>query len=351
MIDWFARRAADDVRCYMVDPSDLSTVVGEIALRDGCSVSQGYYNDTRAAASIVTDEWGSYVPGSWLRIVHSVPGTGYSEPLFTGFPYSDPQDVGLSGTVATVQLKSSIYAMSLHAYEYPFTVGGGASASTALDRLCSIDGRAHRFASDFQDFRFSSTRTYDPCSTISSMCHDVCSAASSRMDVDGDGTVVFGRYVAPSLREPSMLLDAMSSRSIVVSSSISGESGSLSSPNASAVYYKDGDVEVVGSASLPSSHPRSRAHTGVTNVSVHQLQEMGEPLTKAHAQLLAESYLDVDSSFSREWTLDTLWFAARSGDVILFDKGDGVRRKCLVKNVDSDVTPKMMRHRLTLKEV
>ena len=349
-MDWHARRGADELRVLMVSPADLSEVLGELTAVRGSSVSQGYYNDTRCTASVSIADWGRYVPGAWLRLVHEVRGSDYSRTLFTGFPTEDPTELRGGGVTASVTLRSSVYAMSQHVYPYLMTAGAGASASAVLERICDADSRARRFLPDFADYSFTSTRTFESCQTISSMCFDVCDLAGDRMDVDESGVVTFARYVAPAQRTAELLLDAAAADSLVVAGSVRRTSDRLSLPNAVAVSWKDGDDEVTAEASLPASHARSAARTGVTLTDYRELQDMPEPHTAAHAQELARQYLDADAAEQVEWECETLWWEASEGMVVDFDPGDGSGpRKCLVKNVDSTLGTSWT-HRLTLKE-
>lgn len=349
-MDWHARRGSDMLRVLMVSPADLTEVLGELTAAQGSSVSQGYYTDTRCTASVSVTDWERYVPGAWLRLVHEVRGSDYSRDLFTGFPTEDPSELRGGRSTASVTLRSSIYAMSQHVYPYVLTAGAGATASAVLGRICDADSRPRRFLAGFADAAFTSTRTFDACSTISEMCFDVCDFAGDRMDVDGDGVVTFGRYLAPSERSSELLLDATAPDSLVVAGSLKRTCDRLSLPNAVAVSWKDGDEEVTAEASLPPSHARSAARTGVTLTDYRELQDMAEPHTVAHAQQLATAYLQADAAESVEWECETLWWEASEGMVVDFDPGDGDGpRKCLVKNVDSTMGAAWT-HKLTLKE-
>ena len=354
--DWNGPARADRIVCQMVSPLDLDEVLGELAIEDGASVSQGYYTDTRVSASIQTLDWGSWVDGSWLRILHQVRGTDYSRELFTGFPTSAAptmQGVGPSSVTSTkVELKSALFGADADVWPPAFTVGAGATARQAIERVCELDGLAHRFDGTFSDYRFTSTRTWDPCTSVISMLFDLCDAAGARMSVDGHGLVTFGRYVEPSRREPSFALDATAQDTLVIAGSVSLSSDRLSLPNRSAVTYKDGDSELIAWSDLPSSSALSRAHRGWAKTEVHQLQDMPEPRTQARAQQLADAYLPTDSTATQEWECETLWWEAEPGMVGTLDPGDGGGpRRVMVKNVDSDLTTKSMTHKLTLKEV
>lgn len=354
--DWRDPTRADRIVCQMVSPLDLDEVLGELELEDGGSVSQGYYTDTRASASLITLDWGSWVSGSWLRILHQVRGTDYSRELFTGFPTSAAptlRGVGPSGTISTkVELKSALFGADADVWPPAFTVGAGATARQAIERVCALAGLAHRVDGTVAEYRFTATRTWDSCTPVISMLFDLCDACGARMDVDGHGVVTFSRYVEPSLRTPQFALDATAPDTLVIDGSVSLSSDDLSLPNRSAVAWKDGDSELIAWSDLPSSSDLSRAHRGWAKTEVHQLQDMPEPRTQAHAQALADAWLPSDSTATREWECETLWWEAQAGMVGTFDPGDGSGpRRVMLKNVDSTLSAKSMTHKLTLKEV
>ena len=351
-IDWTRRRGADLIVCQMVSPVSRDEVWGELPLSDGGSVSQGYYSDTRASASVLTDAWDQYVPGAWLRLVHQVAGTSYARTLFTGFPTSAAPSLSSGIKSVQVELKSALYALDVERQAPVLTVGAGTSVRRALQGVCdaSRPPKPCHFEADFNDGTLAATRAYTSEKSLREILFDLADAGGDRVDVDERGVVTFARYLAPSLRTPSFALSA--SHPLVIAGSVSGAVGTLGLPNRSIATWKNGEEELSASADLDSGHARSAMRTGVTWAELHDLTEAPDPPTLARVEEMARSYLAQDSLGTDEWTLTTLWWEARAGMVGTFDPGDGGgSRKVLLKNVDSDITARSMTHVITLKEV
>lgn len=350
MIDWADTELSTTVTVYQVDPHDLTSVLATLDYT-ALEVSYGYYTDTRASAKVTTHDADSLLDGAWLRVVLSVDGTDWKKTLFTGFVSGMDEEHAHDAVETSLELSSSLKAVESDALTSLLCVGAGATAKAAITSLLDRTGLPWRFAPGSGDYRFTSTRLYDPGESLLSTVFDLASTASLRVDVDGDGTVVLSQYSAPSATSPKLVIDSDDPRSVVLSESVSHSSDRFSRANRSIVTWKDEDDRfVTGYADLDGRSALSFARRGVRIAEVHELQDMPEPRSVAHAQQLARAYLAQDSDSSEEYSLTVIWSGdVDCGDVVLFRPSGGEAVKALVASVDSD--PLSMRMDLTLREV
>ena len=347
--DWASGEIGHRLVVEMVDPIDHASVRGALQVSGG-KVSWDAYSDTRASATIDVVDWSAYVPGSWLRVVHEVPAFGWSETLITGFVWDDGSPTTRSGgTSSSPSVMSAMKALQTDLMPCPMTVAEGGTASEAIAAVCGKDvpRRPYRILPGFADRRFTATRTYDVGDARLKILFDLCDACGARMDVDGDGTVTFARYVAPSGREPVASITCDAGDAVVLGSGIGRASSAAQDVNRSIVTWRDGDDVVSGFADVPETSDLAPGRRGYSVAELHQIDDMSEPHTAAHAAEMAAGFLGAGGS-TVEWSISTMWLPVRAGDVVAFAPPGEASRRCVVKSLDADLSSWTMS--MTLKE-
>lgn len=303
------------LRVLMVDPMDLDTVRGELSgvVAGSCSVTYGYYSDTRTSAQVVAVDPG-WVGRTWLRLV--LVSGGYEEELGTyAVSVVTVEDAG-EGERWAFDCHSVIWSVSEDRITSHWSLGAGSYAHAALRRLA---GDAHRdiVLDGMPDYRFGSTSVYEVGEGRASMMHDLCGRSGGRLDCDGHGRFVAARYTPPSERAADWDLD--SSR-MVIDGSQGYEDRTGEAHNRSIVYSRADGKEVVAYADAPSSDAASASSTGYVRAEVHQESDMS-PNTVARARQLARQHVVGDSDHGRERTVPVLWFPVTAGDMVIY-KGE-----------------------------
>lgn len=346
---WRDGGRVDRIHALMVDPHSLDTVRGELpdVILDGCSITEGYYTDHRVSGSLRVLDTGSWLDGSWVRIVHECPGYSYREELATLIPSKVARTERSGGTTLDLDLQSVLWSISKDTLASHFTIGQGAQTTDAFSRICQTVEKDGVVLAGSYSHRYASTVVYELGDTFLSDLFDVCATAGNRLSVDGHGRIVMGPYVEPSRREPDWVLDPRDPRTIVLDEGVgwSEEVGKVASR--AVVIYKDGDTEISASSDVSPSSRYSAASRGYTVAAQHSVTEMS-PATNWQAQRLADQYLAADSAGTAERTVKCMYFPVHQGDIVLWQDG-GEATRCLAKDVDVDLGG--MTVALTLKEV
>lgn len=345
MTDWSASGRRDSVRVMLVAPGSLDDVVGELANvePDGCSVSEGYYEDTRCSAKVRTVGEDGYVDHAWMRIVHEVPADGYREELFTG-PVTDAKRERKDGaTVTDYSLDSSLYAIKNDLLVGGWSIGQGAKLTSVARSLLSTCGRPCDL-SRAQEHVYGAPVMYECGEAALSVLIDAC-GSYDRVSVDGHGRVTVSRYVAPSAREPSQDVDPGDGRSVVIGS-VTSSDDSQTTPGRVIVTSGSGNNLVVAAYDAPADAESSSAKRGY----MYAVKSNDSAQDASYASLLAQAKASWQASQDpgREHELTVMWQAWHQGDVVRLRVG-GTWRKCLVKSVESDLGA--MTQKVTLKEV
>ncbi len=356
MLDYFDREIRHSVDAVLVNPFDLSNELGELRFDVGTvEIDRGYYTDNRVSAYLDTSAWDEYVPHAWIRLYHVAEKAGKVDRIERATLAVQDAIIqsGAGETVFSLSLMSAIGVLE-HDYDaWAMTLGKGATASKAIDTICKKCGRAYTKASDFNDYRWTSASAMPAGESFRSRLYEICDKSKNRMSVDSHGRITFKQYTAPKSITPSMTLDVDDTRPVIVDGSISPGTNRFTRASRAVVVYKDGDKVVSAQADVASSNETSFGHRGFTIAELHELSDMPDPKTVAHAQEMAKTFLKDDSDPTTTWELETLWLPLDQGDVIRFAPrrydpwGDGKARKCLVQAVEEETD----RMRLTLKEV
>ena len=349
-MDWSAWEGGvrrDVIRAVLVSPHDLTSTVGELHGLDlsGCSVSEGYYTDTRSQAQVTTSvragESDGYVANAWVRLVHEVPSWGYSEDMGTFLAHTPKRVTGQGATVRTYSLDSALYALSTDPIPWHLTVGAGSSAVDAAATILDTCSRPYVALDGTKTHTWGASKVYERCATALSDLFDVCSTCDLRLSVDGLGRVTLAPYVEPSALTPVCTISTDSGGMVIGTVSWSGSDAA----GRSIVQSGSGDTELVGFANAPVGSPYSSTSRGYMVGIVHQVQ--GDQ-TQESVDHLAAQNLASDMTPDVEAELTTRWLPLHQGHcVTLVDQGDA--HHMMVKSIDRDLGS--MTCKLTLKEV
>lgn len=354
-VDFADREVRHRIECAMVNPFDLGNEMGLLPCIVGSlQIDRGYYTDDRSSGSISTASWGDYIDGSWLRIYHVCTVDGRDVRYERGtFAISDADiSTGGGGTVFQLSLMSALGAIGRDFDAWPMTIGKNGLASSAIKTICGKCGRPYSI-SGMADYRYKTSAALEAGKSFRSRLYAVCSASGNRLDADSHGRITVAAYVNPKDRYPSYDLDVDDARSVIVDGSVKPGTDLFTRPSRSVVVYKDGDKVISAQSDVAESARTSYQHRGFTIAELHELDDMGDPKTVAHAQSMARSYLKSDAAPTETWELETLWMPMDQGDVVTFAPrgldpwGSGRARKCLVQSVEETTA----RLKLTLKEV
>lgn len=351
----------------MVEANNLERVLGELDGVDlsGSSITAGYYTDTRVSAKLkivgndsirtTTDKW---IRSSFIRIVHEVEGENYSNELGTFLVTNDGATREGATWVYELELQSMLYAISTDLFVEPWVRARGSSAMDCARRILQVTGRPYIERGAY-DSRLKSTLVLESGKSYLQHLYTCMTAANNRVDVDGHGRVTLSPYVSPDAKSPLFTIGMDETRGMIEEGSLKRTTDYLKMVDTVAVSYKYNDDsggesverEINAYVKVPDSSPISHAKRGYSSTEFHSLNEMNPP-TAARARELAKQYL-ANNRESVEWQLNCAYMPIWEGDVIVLNVPDGVdvyagARKCLVKNVDIDLSTMQMS--LTLRE-
>lgn len=325
----------DDIRVLLVDPWSLDTVRGELGgvLLGKCSLTFGYDTDNRVSGKVVAVDDGSWVEGSWLRIVHRCDGYGYSNELATLAPSSISHTLEDGHVELEFTLQSALWTLSADRLASHFVIGSGAQTQDVFDRIMSTSGRTGAKLPGYSSHRYGEAVTYEIGDTLLSDLFDLCDVAGDRLDVDGHGRITLGPSLGTS-RTPDWDVDADDPRSVVLEQGVTWEDRPGDVASRSVVTYKKDDTEITAYADLPNSARYSSQRRGWTRAEVHSENDLS-PATYDTALAKAKEYLQEDGRDAVERTAKCMYFPVMEGDVLRLRDAAGTHDG-LVTQVDVD---------------
>ena len=354
-VDFSDREVRHRIEAVMVNPFDLSDELGLLPCIVGTlQIDRGYYTDDRCSGSISTASWDGYAEGAWLRIYHVCTADGRDVRYERGTFAISNADIssGAGRTVFELSLMSALGAIGKDYDAWPMAIGRNALASASIRAVCEKCGRPYR-TTGMADYRYTSASALEAGKSFRSRLYAICSASGNRLDVDPHGRITVTAYVNPRDKYPAYALDVDDARSVIVDGSVKPGTDRFTRASRSIVVYKDGDKVISAQSDVSETAAASFQRRGFTIAELHELEDMGDPKTVAHAQSMAKSYLKSDAAPTETWELETLWMPLDQGDVVTFAPrgldpfGDGKARRCLVQSVEETTS----RLKLTLKEV
>ncbi len=336
-VDWLRGDLTHRLRLVQVDPITLA-VRGELSgpMPTG-TLSLDYYADTKASAKVETsNEGGDGWDGTAaIRLVHEVSdytGLLLTENLFTGYVRERSVETSAGTNHVSYELGSALWAMQ-DDLSVGNSIARGSNVRTAMDavfRACM--GRRHRYASDATGAAASSAIVWKPSTSHLSMLYEMCDVCGTRLDLDGDGTVVVRKYVAPSDRGADYDCNAVPGRGDLIGPITTADAEVLLD-SGHMVTATSGDATVVGTAHRGSGRA-SAAQRGYNKIG-HTSETELSPFTNARAASAAVGYLNRESAI---WEVSHgMTYKPLSIGAIERLHLDGQARKWLVKSADLDM--------------
>lgn len=359
-VDWRDQTREDVLHFVMVSPNNIDQTFGELegVELSGCSLTAGYFTDTRVSGKIrvVNSNW---VRGSLIRIIHEVPKWGWRRELGTFIVSADPADRDCGEWVTELTLNSRLYGLSTEKHPYPWTIAAGASCIAAMDDSLRCS-RAPFVIRDANDIRFGGAKVVESGTTRLAALFDLCNASGNRLDVDSHGRIVLSRRVDPSAKVPLFRIDVNDPQG-VMAGALSLETDWLGMVDAVAVSHKYSEKvghsseerEIAALATMGDNVHHSHVQRGYRVTNFMSLSDM-EPKTYERAMQIANENLQREQRELVEWEFPTTYLPLWEGDAVDLYVPDGPYeyrglRRCFVKSLDLELEHMTMR--LTLKEV
>lgn len=350
MIDWKDPRVEHAWEFLQVDPHDLNSIRGELTgvVLEDCSLSFGHETETRASAKIKVVE-SDYIEDSWIRIVDTIPGTDYKSEIGT-FVVSGITGDSVSAGLHSIEceLQSVLWTLKEDFCGNHWTIGKGAYALTALESVAKVCEKTFRAKAGALNYRYGSSKAYDLGESYLSIMKDICTVSGNYLSVDGHGRITAEPYIAPASRGVRWELDATSERSVILDDGIERSTTLYDMESRAIVIYSGDNREIVAQADVRPSSRASPQRRGYTRAKVYSISDL-QPQTQAAAQALADSYA-ANNGYTISYTMTTMYFPCSCGEIVMYTDLDGIRRKCMIKNIDS-VNLSELTQKLTLKEV
>lgn len=322
---WRDATRDDVIRVLLVDPANLDTVRGELGgvILRRCSLTFGYDTDNRVSGKVTAVDDGSWVEGSWLRIVHECPGYGYRNELATLVPSNVSHTLEDGHVELEFTLQSVLWTLSSDMRSSHLTIAAGAQTPDVFDRMIATAGRAGSRLPGCNSHRYDQAVTYEIGDSILSDLFDVCNAANNRLDVDGHGRVTMGPNTGTN-RTPDWRLDVDDARTIVLEQGVTWEDQPGSVASSSIVTYKkdtqDEKTEITAVAELPNSKRYSAQRRGYVLAKVHSESDL-TPATYDAALAKAKTYLQDEGRDTVKRTAKCMYFPVTEGQVVEMDDG------------------------------
>lgn len=347
---WRDGSREDRIFVQRVDPHDLGRVLGVVdgLAPDGCSITEGYYTDARATASIRHEgAWGDDL--SWLRVVHECPAYGYRAELGT-FLVDKVEETQQDGMLVTdLSCESVLWGLAYDMVDYPITFGAGSTAHQAFRAILRITDKSGRVLAGAPDERYGQTVVHDVGDSFLKDLFGVAESCGGRIDVDGHGAITLGPYAPPSRRAPDWEIDARDARTLVLSDDDRLTTSVGDAASRSIAKHSVGqDSTVAGAADVGQASMASPSRRGWCKAVVHDVQDM-QPEEAWRARQLARQYLAEDSDVARERSISCMYFPVHEGHIVRYTDARGASGKYLVKEVKVDLGK--MTVDLTLKGV
>lgn len=336
-----------EIRALMIDPHNLDIVRGELEhlILSGCSISYGYYTDTRMSAKIST-LGSNYIPGSWIRILAKTDDQELE--LGTFVVDGKPEITYKDGEAEySYSLQSVLWALSEDFCLWHYSIGAGAYALDAFKHICKIVDKSNLKLPGAKNYRYSAAKVYEVGESFLSMLHDLCRTSGNRLDVDGHGRITIAPYFLPGQISSKYTIDSDDPETMLLAGTISRSVSNDSVPGRALVIYTSGENEIAAYAQQLPTSEYSSDFRGYMITKKYNVSDLA-PATYARAQELAKSYLD-QAAETVQVKCSALYFPCSPGeciDLVLF----GEKRKYMIQSIDP-LNLETMIMGLTLKEV
>lgn len=331
MIDWRDAKRDYEIHVMQVDPNNLDIERGELEnlILSGCSISSGYYTDTRISAKLQT-LGSNYIDGSWLRI-RLISGD-YTSDMGTFVLQDDPSyEEKSGGTIYSYELQSVLWGLSEDLCFGHFAIGTMAYSEDVFERICKTCCKTYIINAGANNYRYAASKVYDASVSYLSILFDVCDASGNRLDVDGHGRITMSQHLTPSQITPAWTIDADDPRTLLLAAGISTSSSTHDIPGRVIVVYTNGDTEIIASADLDSTSPYSSQRRGYMITKNYNVSSLDSE-THECADTLAQTYLAAYES-STTTKASFLYFPCKCGETLTLIR-DGESKKYLIQSID-----------------
>lgn len=358
--DWFDLNRTDIWEFSMVAPQALDQSYGLLdgVLLDTVEITAGYYTDSRTSASLSFVGLDSYIPYSFIRIIHKIPEWSYEKEIGTYIVKSKPSSFKNGEWRTKLTLGSQLDKVAMRHGAEPWTLSSGARVVRAIEEMMNKCAFAW-VNNSMKDYQIKETYVYETGSTFLERFYDLCSISDNRLDVNGHGELVIEPYISPKSKPAMYRLDLEDPHGIILGD-VDFESDYLNTPNRCIVAYRftyEENNETYEAEMRAMADITSGAHTiaalGYVISDFYEISD-SENITYQTIQNTARTRLALLQEELIEWTITCKYIPVWEGDIIALnipsapDGYNGVRQ-CLVKNVN--IHPSNMTIDLTLKDL
>lgn len=307
-MDWKSTRRLDRFEYELVDPNDIDTSRGFLAGVVSCSITLGYYTDTRAQASLEFVD-GEYIENSLIRIHHYVDEWNYHNELGTFFVDEITPSFSNGANAYSVEMSSMLARVSEDYLPNNLAVPTRKSTNELLKELFNNYGVDYSFKTGIGS-TYNEPTVYEVGENVLSVMFEIADKGNCRLEVDGHGIVNVESYVSPSDRSQIDVIDET-----MLFGEIVETSDFYSVPNRAIVHSKQNDTVVSGFADAPSSSPTARSRRGRRITKVYSVNDL-KPFTNSQASAQAKRYLDNIDDVSTEIEVNSIYIPLIPGEVV-----------------------------------
>lgn len=332
---------------YMVDPNNYSKNGKELTGVTKCTMTDGYYSDTKVSAAVTTIA-DNYQMGRWLRIYVDKIAMGTF-----GVTAIKTTRAPEGGSQREYTLQSILWMLNDDIAYGGFTVKKGVKIQSVIQNLCNQRKKQVSFTPGWHSTSMGSVRVYEKTESYRSILADLASAGKNQLGVSPMGKITISAYVEPGRKNVVKTLDENDPRSIILEPGWDEDFPIGSGYNRTVVLIDGGDSGfVTARKDVPSSSSLSYNRLGWIRTNVHTLSA-GQDESKAKMQQRANNSLngyynsDRVVGVTRETT--TMWYPFHSGDVVSWHRGSTAVGHYLLQTIEHDFFAWTCR--LTLKKV
>lgn len=336
-MNWTDTTRADRFVFEMVDPNNIEQSRGTLDGVTDCSITYGYYTDTRVSASITAVE-PNYIENSLVRIHHYVDDENYHNELGTFFVDEIKPTRSKNANEYSFELVSLLGRISEDCLEFNYAVDTYKSTTDVLKDLFDRYDVDYMIMGALNGATYTGATIYEAGEGVLDTVFAVADKANNRIEVNGHGIVEVSNYVLPGSRTRVYEYNADAPDSLVYGEIVE-TSDFYSVPNRAIVTHKDGDNMYSGFADIPSTSVLSKSRRGRRVTSVYNVDDL-EPKTNAGAGSKALELLNNNADVSLEIECNTLYVPIKPGDVVGLTY-NGETHKAMLKTRELSLSPGM----------
>jgi hypothetical protein len=333
-----------ELKVYMIDPHNLEVNRGQLIGVTKCTLTDGYYSDTKISGSLETIG-DNYIGGSWLRIM--IDG---EEVATLGVQNLSDEQAPEGGVKRTYALQSVLWMLDADLAFSLYTIAKNTKAKTALAAIGKTCGKNVIFQGGSHDSLYTAAKVYERTDSYRAIMADICSKSGNELSVDGHGRLSVSGYVAPDKKEVSWELVPDDPRGVVLSPGYTDADATGEAYNRTIVVAansKSDGQPIVAHSDAPASSPISSAYRGWTRAVIHDVSDMS-PFNLSRANQLVNQYIADDRSLGITRTCKCMYFPIKSGEIVAWVE-NGKKAKYLTQTIEADLAAWTVS--LTLKKI